>query len=195
MKHKNILLLAIMVLVLTCAGCGQQAQKEHSDAVPSTQTENTTSSKQDQNDNSSAVPPTQAENSIPDEPRKEEELPSVGTDENPTDGDKLFEISNLSGTVTEFSENGCRLSPTIESGDNLSYQAAPGYEDTFVSVIYNSDCTFQIAHIDFQTAAATYEPATVKDVKKQTSLIICGEYDENDVLHASHVFIYRIEGM
>ncbi len=173
MKHKNILLLAILVLVLTCAGCGQQEQKDHSDTVP----------------------PTQAENSIPDEPRKEEELPGVGADENPADADKLFEISNLRGTVTEFSEDGCKLSPTKEIGDNISYQAAPGYEDTFVSVIYNSDCIFQIAHIDFQTAAATYEPATVKDVKKQTSLIICGEYDENDVLHASRVFIYRTEGM
>lgn len=173
MKHKNILLLAIMVLVLTCVGCGQQAQQDNSDTVP----------------------PTQAENSIPDEQRKEDEFPGVGTDENPSDADKLFEISKLNGTVTEFSDDGCKLSPTIESGDNLAYQAAPGYEDTFVSVIYNSDCIFQIAHIDFQTAAATYEPATVKDVKKQTSLIICGEYDEDDVLHASHVFIYRIEGM
>ncbi len=159
MKHKNILLLAIMVLVLTCVGCGQQSPKDNSDTVP----------------------PTQAENSIP--------------DENPSDGNKLFEISNLEGTVTEFSEDGCKLSPAIESGDHTLTSAAPGYEDKIVSVSYNSDCTFQVAHLDYQTSAATYEPATVEDVKKQTSLIICGEYDENDVLHASRVFIYRIEGM
>ncbi len=159
MKHKNILLLAIMVLVLTCVGCGQQSPKDNSDTVP----------------------PTQAENSIP--------------DENPSDGNKLFEISNLEGTVTEFSEDGCKLSPSIESGDHTLTSAAPGYEDKIVSVSYNSDCTFQVAHLDYQTSAATYEPATVEDVKKQTSLIICGEYDENDVLHASRVFIYRIEGM
>ncbi len=173
MKHKNILLFTIMVLVLTCTGCGLQAQKDHSDTVP----------------------PTQAENSIPDEQRKEDEFPGVGTDENPADADKLFEISNLEGTVTDFSEDGCKLSPAKDGGDNITYQAAPGYEDEIVSVSYNSDCTFQIAHIDFQTAAATYEPATVKDVKKQTSLILCGEYDENEVFHASHVFIYKIEGM
>ncbi len=173
MKHKKFLLLAIMVLVLTCAGCGQQAQKDHSDTVPATQ----------------------AENSIPDEPGREEELPSAGTDENPADADELFEISNLRGTVTDFSEDGCKLSPTKEIGDYISYGAAPGYEDTFVSVIYNSDCTFQIAHLNIQTVAATYEPATVEDVKKQTSLILCGEYDENEVFHASRVFIYRMEGV
>ncbi len=173
MKHKNILLLATMVLVLTCVGCGQQAQKGNSDTVS----------------------PTQAENSIPDEQKKEEELPSVGTDENPADADKLFEISNLEGTVTEFSDDGCKLSPTKYSGDNVSYQAAPGYEDTFVSVVYNSDCTFQIANLSLQTSAATYEPANVEDVKKQTSLILCGEYDENEVFHASRVFIYRMEGV
>ncbi len=173
MKHKNILLLAIMVLVLTCVGCGQQAQKGNSDTVP----------------------PTQAENSIPDEQKKEDKFSGVGTDENPSDGNKLFEIIDLEGTVTEFSEDGCKLSPSIESGDHTLIGAAPGYEDKIVSVSYNSDCTFQVAHLDYQTSAATYEPATVKDVKKQTSLIICGEYDENDVLHASRVFIYRIEGM
>ena len=193
MKHNNILLFAIMVLVLTCVGCGQQARKGNSDTVPPTQTENTTSSRQDQNDNSSAVPPTQAKNT--DEQKKDDESAGIGTDENPSDGNKLFEISNLSGTVTEFSDDGCKISPTIESGDNVAYQAAPGYEDTIVSVSYNSDCIFQIAHIDFKTAAATYESATVEDVKKQTSLIICGEYDENDVLHANRVFIHRIEGM
>lgn len=141
------------------------------------------------------VPPTRAEILIPEEPKKEEKLPTVGTDENPADADKLFEISNLSGTVTEFSEDGCTLSPTIDSGDNVSYQAAPGYEDTFVSVVYNSDCTFQIAYVNIQTAAATYEPAAVENVKKQTDLILCGEYDEKDVFHASHVYIYRSEGM
>lgn len=171
MKHKNILLFAIMVLVLTCVGCGQQAQKGNSDTVPPTQAKNT------------------------DEQKKDDESAGIGTDENPADADKLFEISNLCGTVTDFSEDGCKLSPTKESGDNVAYQAAPGYEDTFVSVIYNSDCTFQIAHLNIQTVAATYEPATVKDVKKQTSLILCGEYDENEVFHASRVFIYKIEGM
>ncbi len=169
MKYKNRLLIAALVLVLTFSGCGQQARKEPPDTVP----------------------PTRAEFSIPKEPKKEEELPTVGIDENPSDADKLFEISDLQGDVTDFSEDGCTLSPVIEIGDNISYSAEPGYEDTFVSVLYNSDCTFQIAHVNHQTAAATYEPATVKDIKKQTSLILRGEYDEKDVFHASRVYIYR----
>ncbi len=119
----------------------------------------------------------------------------TGTDENPSDANKLFEISNLSGTVYEFTETGCTVSPTKEGGEGEAIQDAPGYEDTFVSVVYDSDCTFWIAHVDIQTATAAYETATVENVKKQTSLIICGDYDENDVLHANRVFIHRIEGM
>ncbi len=171
MKHKNVLLFAILALVLSFPGCGQQARQEP------------------------PVSPTRAEFSMPKEPKEEEELPTAGIDENPADADKLFEISDLQGDVTDFSGDGCTLSPAIEVGDNISYQAEPGYEDTFVSVLYHSDCTFQIAHVNHQTATATYEPATVKDIKKQTSLILCGEYDEKDVFHASRVYIYRAEGM
>ena len=36
--------------------------------------------------------------------------------------------------------------------------------------------------------------ATVGDVKKQTTLIICGEYDSDNVLHADRVFLYRLMG-
>ena len=170
MKHKNMLLLAILVLTLTCGGCGQQARKEPPVMVP----------------------PTLTDDPIP---KKEDTFPTVGTDENPSDADRLFESSDLQGDVTDFSEDGCTLSPTIEIGDNIAYQADPGYEDTFVSVLYHSDCVFQIAYVNHQTATVTYEPAAVEDVKKQTSLILRGEYDEKDVFHASRVYIYRSEGM
>lgn len=118
-----------------------------------------------------------------------------GTGENPSDANKLFQICSLSGTVTAFTENGCTISPTKEGGEGEAIQDAPGYEDTFVSVVYDPGCTFWIAHVDIQTATAAYETAAAEDVKKQTSLIICGDYDENDILHASRVFIHRFEGM
>ena len=50
MKHKYILLFVILVLALTFAGCGQQAQKEPPVMVP----------------------PTLADNPIPEEPKKED---------------------------------------------------------------------------------------------------------------------------
>ena len=118
-----------------------------------------------------------------------------GTGENPSDADALFKISDLNGTVTAFTENGCTVSPTREGGEGEAIQAAPGHEDTFVSVVYDPGCTFWIAHVDIQTAIAAYETAVAEDVKKQTSLILCGDYDENDVFHASRVFIHRFEGM
>ena len=170
MKHKMILLFVTMILVLACAGCGQQTPKESSD--------------------SNSPAPMQSN-----EQTDENDVPDSGSVENPSDVNKLFEISSLSGTVYEFTETGCTISPTKEGGEGEAIQDAPGYEDTFVSVVYDSDCTFWIAHVDIQTATATYETAAVENVKKQTSLIICGEYDENDVLHASRVFIYRMEGV
>ncbi len=189
MENKKILLLAIAVLIFSFAGCGQQPQKGNSDTAPPTQAENTMPDEQRKENDLSG---TGADKSpIPSNQGKEDESPKEVTDGKPSEADELFELSNLEGTVTEFSEDGCKLSPTIESGDEEAYQAAPGYEDTFVSVIYNPDCTFQIANLSIQTSAVTYEPAAVKDVKKQTSLILCGEYDENEVFHASRVYIYR----
>ena len=185
MKHKAFLLFVTMVLVLACVGCGQQTQKESA------------------NQGLTAPLPVNGQDTENNESQSgTDENPAYGNnetqpnaDKNPSSADELFEISNLNGTVTEFTENGCRVSPTREDGDGEAVQAAPGYEDILISVVYDSDCTFQIAHTDMKTGAATYESATVEDVKKQTSLIICGEYDDNDVLHANRVFILKIEGM
>ncbi len=193
MKHKKILLFAILALVLTCTGCGQRTQKNTSLPVLSASVGNPASNEQGKNGISGSASSIQPGNT--DNQTNADEPSGAAADENPSNADRLFEISNLRGTVTEFSEIGCKLSPTIDIGDNVSTQAAPGYEDTFVSVVYNPDCTFQIAHSNIQTTTVTYEPAAVQDVKKQTNLILCGEYDNNDVLHASRVFIYRMDGV
>ena len=185
MKHKAFLLFATMVLVLACVGCGQQTQKESANqglAAPLPDNGQDTGNNESQPGTDGD--PAYGNNEAP---------PNAG--KNPSNADELFEISNLSGTVYEFTETGCTVSPTKEGGEGEAIQDAPGYEDTFVSVVYDSDCTFWIAHVDIKTATVTYESATAEDVKKQTSLILCGEYGENDVLHASRVFIHRIEGM
>ncbi len=171
MKHK-ILLFAMMALALACAGCGQDAGGNGSQTGTGGDPAYGNNGQDTGNNGSQS-----------------------GTGENPSNADELFEISDLNGAVYEFTENGCTVSPTKEGGEGEAIQAAPGYEDTFVSVVYDPGCTFWIAHVDIQTATATYEMAAAEDVKKQTSLIICGEYDENDVLHASRVFLYRTEGM
>lgn len=171
MKHKIILFLAAMLLAATCVGCGNQP---HNDDILLDHQE------QDTNLPSVKVPETN---------------PSVKNVENPATGDGLFEISKANGTVVEFSDTGCKITPTHYDG-NVAYEAAPGYEDQdeSISVLYSQDCVFQIAYVNIQTGEVTYENATLGDVKKQTRIVICGEYDDSNVIHATHVFVYRQMG-
>lgn len=171
MKHKIILFLAAMLLAATCVGCGNQP---HNDDILLDHQE------QDTNLPSVKVPETN---------------PSVENVENPATGDGLFEISKANGTVVEFSDTGCKITPTHYDG-NVAYEAAPGYEDQdeSISVLYSQDCVFQIAYVNIQTGEVTYENATPGDVKKQTRIVICGEYDDSNVIHATHVFVYRQMG-
>lgn len=171
MKHKIILFLAAMLLAATCVGCGNQP---HNDDILLDHQE------QDTNLPSAKVPETN---------------PSVENVENPATGDGLFEISKANGTVVEFSDTGCKITPTHYDG-NVAYEAAPGYEDQdeSISVLYSQDCVFQIAYVNIQTGEVTYENATLGDVKKQTRIVICGEYDDSNVIHATHVFVYRQMG-
>ena len=171
MKHKIILFLAAMLLAATCVGCGNQP---HNDDILLDHQE------QDTNLPSVKVPETN---------------PSVEYVENPATGDGLFEISKANGTVVEFSDTGCKITPTHYDG-NVAYEAAPGYEDQdeSISVLYSQDCVFQIAYVNIQTGEVTYENATLGDVKKQTRIVICGEYDDSNVIHATHVFVYRQMG-
>lgn len=171
MKHKIILFLAAMLLAATCVGCGNQP---HNDDILLDHQE------QDTNLPSVKVPETN---------------PSVENVENPATGDGLFEISKANGTVVEFSDTGCKITPTHYDG-NVAYEATPGYEDQdeSISVLYSQDCVFQIAYVNIQTGEVTYENATLGDVKKQTRIVICGEYDDSNVIHATHVFVYRQMG-
>ncbi|WP_117948366.1 hypothetical protein [Faecalibacterium prausnitzii] len=171
MKHKIILFLAAMLLAATCVGCGNQP---HNDDILLDHQE------QDTNLPSVKVPETN---------------PSVENVETPATGDGLFEISKANGTVVEFSDTGCKITPTHYDG-NVAYEAAPGYEDQdeSISVLYSQDCVFQIAYVNIQTGEVTYENATLGDVKKQTRIVICGEYDDSNVIHATHVFVYRQMG-
>lgn len=118
--------------------------------------------------------------------------PEATRDGNPVDADQLFAECTLSGTVIEFSSDGCTISPTIQDG-NVAYGAAPGYEDEFeqVRIIYGEACTFQISNVNIVSGSVEYDSASMKDVKKQTDLILYGAYDSEDNLVAERVYIYR----
>lgn len=171
MKHRTILIFTTMLLMATCVGCGEQPRSENFSQVQ----QQTQQAQQEQNVN----------------------LPSDNVSnnseyENPETGDGLFEICKLSGTVVEFSEIGCKITPTHYE-DNLAYEAAPGHENQndLITVTYSKDCTYQIANVNIQTGKVTYEAASINDLKKQTRLIICGDYDSDNVLYATRIFIYR----
>lgn len=170
MYRKVIVFLLTILVVIIIAGCLKPSHQKNVKAIVS-QT------------------PAETEH-IPDAPFTETAAPG-----NPASGDELFAISKLNGTVSAFTEDGCTVAPTHEEGD-VAAMPAPGYEDNWeqVSVVYDSDCTFQYAYSNPRTGEVRYETATVGDVKKQTTLIICGEYDSDNVLHADQVFLYRLMG-
>lgn len=167
MKPKVFLILITLSLLMFCAGCGNQTQQE----------------------NMPPESPAQTKGELQDEDHSADAL-----NENPQNGDELFEICKLNGTVTEFLDNGCKILPIISEGD-VAYQAAPGHEDQQeqITVSYAEGCTFQIAYANLQTGKITCEDASVDDIKKQTELVICGEYDSDNTLLANRVFIYRTE--
>lgn len=174
MKNIIISILLTAVILAACTGCS----KDPSDSITVNPPAATQSATQDQ-PTSDVTPVTE----------------HAASASNPASGDDLFAISKVSGTVLDFTDTGCTLTPTVTDGD-IAYQAAPGYEDQVdsTSISYSDGCTFQIAYINSQTGAVTYEDASVENVKKQSNLIVCGDYDSNGVLNADRIFIYRYTG-
>lgn len=173
MKHKIISIILVILLIMACAGCGKQPEQMKFLDEPTVQ------------------------QSAPGEDKSvhDEETQADALVENPANGEDLFESSNLSGTVIELLNNGCKITPTV-TDDNVACEAAPGYEDQQenTTVVFGDDCIFQIAYVNVQTGSVSYEDASENDVKNQTRLLICGEYDSDGVLHADRVFIYRSMG-
>lgn len=161
MKNKCTLIVIALLIIGCLGGCGKKLSQNQSDIHSSF----------DQSD----------------APHSES-----AQDGNPTDGDQLFAGCTLTGTVTEFSSTGCKITPTFQDG-NVAYEAAPGYEDEseLINIIYDEACSFQISNISVLSGNVAYDSASIEDVKKQTSLIIYGEYDAENNLIADHIYIYR----
>ena len=123
-----------------------------------------------------------------------------GDKNNPIDADQLYADMSLSGTVAEFTSDGCSVIPitTEDVGDGfLAYQVIPGNEnkEKNVTVTYNNDCVFQLAAIDVETGLAVLSDAAKEDVKKQTTLMLYGDYQDTYHLNVSMVVIQRLEGV
>lgn len=111
-----------------------------------------------------------------------------------TDGNSLISSSTLQGSVIDFSDSGCTVSP-VTSDENTAVVAAPGNEseETNVSISYKTDCIFQTATINITTGKASISDASVSDIKKQTSLLIYGDLEDTHNLTATKIIIVRYE--
>lgn len=118
---------------------------------------------------------------------------NVGTSDN-TDGESLIRSSALQGSVVEFSDSGCTVTPVTED-ENTAVVAAPGNEkdETNVNISYKTDCIFQKANINITTGKASISDVSVSDIKKQTSLLIYGDFEDTHNLTATKIIIVRFE--
>ena len=114
------------------------------------------------------------------------------------DGDELIIASDLQGSVTEFSDNGCTITPTTSSNDGkakIAEEAADGYEDEAekINIKYEDNCIFQRAVMSIRTGKATVNEAAKTDIKKKTSLLLYGNFDDTENFTATKVMIVQYE--
>lgn len=168
MKHKIVSILTVILLLSICIGC--EAKPSNKDIPP-----DSTSLNEGNSDNTTAMRGT--------------------SNENPKNGDELLSDCKENGAVKTLLDNGCVMLPMKKDG-NIAMGPAAGYEEQWetITISYEKDCVFQIAYVNTKTGAVRYDPANMTDIKKNTSLIIYGEYDNDHILHATRVYIYRGEG-
>lgn len=107
MKHKKGSLLLLVIFVMVCASCGNRAPDEKAPQEPQTEVNRPFSDEPEQSKNLPAQQPSAAPEN-----------------KNPASGQELLEISTISGTVVEFSEKECKITPTLYE-ENTAYEAAP----------------------------------------------------------------------
>ena len=108
------------------------------------------------------------------------------------DAESLYAAAAITGSVVEFSDDSCTISPVVtEDGGNTGVIAAPGHEseDTNVVVTYEEGCVVQIATIYTSTGEAELEQANIADIKKQASVIIYGNFEDTHHVSATKIII------
>lgn len=130
------------------------------------------------------------------------QTPTQSTNENDSyeksnNADEMLNSANLNGSVLDFSDLGCSVTPVeiIENGAG-SQVSADGYEneDNTVTVNYNSDCEFIIATLSGETNSITsMTNGSASDVKKQSQIFVYGNYVDTYTLNADKIIIARFE--
>lgn len=104
----------------------------------------------------------------------------------------LYESADLTGRVVNFSDSGCTITPDIAGDDGKTVMgAAPGYEseETNISISYQENCEVWIATIQISSGMAKMEQASVLDIKKQSSVIVYGSFEDERHIAAERIII------
>ncbi len=111
------------------------------------------------------------------------------------DADEMIAASDLQGSVTEFSDNGCTINPVTSDNNGEAVIAADGYEDegAKVTIKYVDNCIFQRAVMSIATGKATVSEAAKAEIKKKTSLLLYGNFDDTKNFTATKVIITQYE--
>ena len=117
---------------------------------------------------------------------------TVNGAEEKVDANSLYASAAMRGFVVEFSDGSCTVSAVVTEDDGKTgVVAASGYEseDTNVTVTYEEGCVVQIATIYTSTGTAELEQASVADIKKQSSVIVYGSFEDTHHVTATKIII------
>lgn len=110
-------------------------------------------------------------------------------------GNELIKSANLTGSVIETTENGCTLSQTMLEGEELAYESAEGNDsENKVDVMYEEDTVFQSAIFDTNSGnVLKLEDINRQDIKKQSRLLLYGNFQDTYTFQATKVIVYYMQ--
>ena len=194
MKNKKLMqMLIVGVSIFALAGCGTSndmgtnRERETKDAY--IENDITNPDKKDAPNENDSKDTSNGNNSK--ETPDEDNSNAVGS----MDADEMIAASDLQGSVTGFSDNGCTITPVTSSNDGEAVIAADGYEDEAekINIKYGDNCIFQRAVMSIATGKATVSEAAKADIKKKTSLLLYGNFDDTENFTATKAVIVQYE--
>ena len=194
MKNKKLMqMLIVGVSIFALAGCGTSndmgTNRERETKDVYIENDITNPDKKDAPNENDSKDTSNGNNSK--ETPDEDNSNAVGS----MDADKMIAASDLQGSVTGFSDNGCTITPATSSNDGEAVIAADGYEDEAekINIKYGDNCIFQRAVMSIATGKATVSEAAKADIKKKTSLLLYGNFDDTENFTATKAVIVQYE--
>ena len=194
MKNKKLMqMLIVGVSIFALAGCGTSndmgTNRERETKDVYIENDITNPDKKDAPNENDSKDTSNGNNSK--ETPDEDNSNAVGS----MDADEMIAASDLQGSVTGFSDNGCTITPVTSSNDGEAAIAADGCEDEAekINIKYGDNCIFQRAVMSIATGKATVSEAAKADIKKKTSLLLYGNFDDTKNFTATKAVIVQYE--